>query len=272
MEGNISYNFINKIRTKLLLFIDKEMQPYKINRLKKISNTQPITSPFIQFEEIFTQKKPDDIYYSFSQNNQNIIKSFKSPKKYIENRQNKTPDNSIISEIKKNKNKKNEILHTNLYSKKTTENNNTSYLEFTHHYKTKNSNLNTNVTINLKEKVYPKKISMVQKKSKKPKKNEEYLKKLCNSLKIMKLKQNRKTSSVCFYTELSKSKEKHSRIASSNLSIQCGKNNKNEVSTSKHIATINRNKNKVNKIKTFYRKLTKKDNSNFNNINTASMK
>lgn len=275
MNTKISYNSINAIRTKLLLFIDEEIRTNKTNNLKIISNVLPGLNSCIKFEETFSQNKTYEIYFSNSQNHQNVVNFPKSAKKHIENHLNIISKNSNISKSKINKNKKNEIFYNNFFPKTVTQKKNITYLKHSHDYKNQKFNSSSNAIISFKKKANPIKSKIISDSKKiynKPAKSEIYLKKLCCNLKIMKKKQNRKKASVCFSTNSLKSKNKTTRFASSNSFLKHGKNDREEVSTFKYIAFNNRIKTKANKIKTIYKKLNKKDNSNSNNINTASRK
>ena len=277
MDTKITYNSINNIRTKLLLFIDKEIRSNKIKNIKLISKTHQGFTPRIQLEETFSQTKQDEIYLSFNQKEQDRIKLCESSKKYIETNYNKISNKIIISKFKNHKNKRNEIFHSNFYPKKDIEQNNSICLEIINEYKNKKDNLNSNEIFNLNGKIYSikssKKISSVINISDKSTKGEKYLQKLCDSLKITKPKQIRKRSSVCFYSNFSKSKDKLTRLVSFHLLNQYGKNQKAGISTTKHVDEVNRIKNKIKKIKLLHRKFTKKDNLNNNsNISIASRK
>ena len=247
MNRNISYNSINNIRAKLLLFIDKEIRTNKIKILKIIPKTRPGFSPRIQFEETFYQNKQDEIHFSLDQNRQNTTSFSKSPNKFTENRQNTIPNNNILQKFKTNQNNKSGIFHSNLYLKKNIEKNNPTYLKPNYKHNSKNCRLVSNTIINLKGKVYmvksKKKISNVIKISDKSDKGEKYLKKLCGSLKIIKPRErNKKKSVICF---------------NKNLSL---KNKKGDVSAIKRVDDINKLKTKVNKVKVFHRKSIIKDN------------
>ena len=268
MITNISYITTNKIRTKLLLFIDKEIRTKKTNTLKIIKNAQSDSVHYIKFEETFSQNDPDKIYFSFCQEHKNFIKFNKPTNKYITNHQNHITNKNIIPKYK--------IHHCSLYPKNNPEKNNTANLTFIHENKYRNYDLKSNIIINLKGKVYhiksAKKISSVIEISDKPENDERYLKKLCNSLKIMKFKKNTKRSSICFCKNLIKSRDKLNPHNSFNFFTEYEKNRIRGASTSKNVVNINRIKTKANKIKPFYRKITKKNNSNYNNVNIASEK
>ena len=154
--------------------------------------------------------------------------------------------------------------------------NDAAYLKSIHKNKKDHKKLNLNILINLNGKVYfiksSKKISRVMKIIQKQEKDEEYLIKLCNSLKIMKPKHKTKKSIYCLYSNLSKSKEKVTRNDSFHLSKKHLKNKKRNFSTTKHLDEINNKNDKINKIKPFHEKSTKKNNYNTNNINMDSRK
>ena len=253
MNKNVSYNSINNIRAKLLLFIDKEIRTNKIKLLKVIPKACPEFSPRIQFEETFYQNIKDEIHFSLEYNHQNSISFCKSPKKNIENYQHTITNNNTIQKFKTNQNNKTGVFHSNFYLKKNIEKNNTTYLKPNN---SKNYNLASSTIINLKGKVYifksARKIANVIKISDKSEKGEKYLKKLCNSLKIIKPRErNKKKAAVCFYT---------------NPSL---KYKKGGTSTVKQVDDINIIKSKVNKTKTFHGKSIIKDNSNTNNKNIS---
>ena len=258
MNTNISYNSINNIRTKLLLFIDKEIRANNIKNLKLI----PKINSCIQFEETFSQNNLDEIHFSFCQDHQNIINTCEPPKKHIKNHQKNIPNKNIIPKFKISQDSKNKVIHCSFYPKKEIEKNNTTNLELNHEYENNNYNLSSNLILGLKRKVVKKtkKISEVIKFPKKSEKGEQYLKKLCNNLKIMKLKENRKKSKFCFCTNLSKSKSKLRRFASFHFIIHNEKNKRKGAPTSKHSNDINDFKTKIKKIKPFHRKSSIKDN------------
>ena len=272
MSTNVSYNSINKIRMKLLLFIDKEVQSSKINYLKGAPKTYPELLQLVKFEETFSQNKPDETQLSFIQKPENIMKCYKPSRNYIENYQKK----AIISKIKNIKNSKSEIFHSNFNPKKNTKKTN-ARLKPINEYKNKYYDLNATNIINLKGKVYSikstkKKRSSVIEISNKQENGEEYLIKLCESLKIMKQEQMRKKSNVCFFSNLSRPKEKITNLTSSHLFNKQGNNKKENVSTTKHIDTINRNNTKINKKKSFHKKSIIKANSNANNKSNVTKK
>ena len=268
---NVSYNIINSVRMKLLLFIDKEIRANKKNNLKLLPKVSPEFNHLIKCEETFFHNKQDEIHFSCFQNQQNIGHFFKSAKEYTENHQNKILNNSIISIFENNKIKKTVILHSDFYPRNHKEKNKTTYLKSIREYNNKNySNLSSNVIIDFKGKFYSimttKKTLSAKKLSYKSKKGGKYLKKLCYSLRIMKSKQIRIKSSICFHNS-SMPKDKLVRVASSSHFFDQNKKRKGKgASTVKIVDATHRIKKKLNKIKLFQIKSIKKSNSNTNNI------
>ena len=277
MNTNISYNFINTVRTRLLLFIDKEIRANKLNNLRLIPNTPSEFSHRIQFEETFSQNRKDGINFSSVKNWQSNVNIYKSQEKYIENYQNKIVNNNMKRKYDTHKASKINIFNDNIYPKTNTAKNNINYLKPILECSNKNNNLSSSIIIDFKGKVYSikstKKISSTINISNKSKKGEKYLKRLCESLKIMKPKQIAKKSGAGFYLHLSKSREKLIRVASpSRFFNQHGKNKGRAISTVKNFGSIQRIKAKINKIKPFQTKSIKKYSSNTNTINILPKK
>ena len=165
MNTNIQklYSKYNQVRSKLLLFIDNEIQS-KIKQNNQNLRFNCASKIEISFEETFTQKQVDK--YDFSLSN-----TIKTKKKHNSNKSFSTNDNSSNKISNKSFQKERGSSHSKILE--------------THPSKI----FNTNISINKKFysiKNLPKQSSTFYILSNQ-KKAEKYLKTLCNSLKIRKI-------------------------------------------------------------------------------------
>ena len=211
MNTNIRNSYIknNRIRTKLLLFIDNEIQSKTKKNNKNLKfNCKNETSFKISFEETFTQK--ETIKYGFSFSNILITKKNDNSDKSVS-----TIDGSSNKIIKKSVKK------------------NKSDIKFKSFSEEDNlSNKSLNIIICFREKNYS--IKNLSKQSStflilpKQKNATEYLKTLCNNLKICKKykKPTKRNTSINIKTNLfDLSKDKKSPKKSNGTKFQKSKNN-----------------------------------------------
>ena len=165
MNTQNSYCKNNRIRTKLLLFIDNEIQnKIKQNNKKLKINCEEVFQVQITFEEIFTQKEIEK--YGFSSSNITNLKKNDNSDKTIS-----TFDNSSNKIKKKSTQKERDIYHPKTFAKE--DNLQNKLLNVSFHKKIssikKQSSHSSSFLILVKQKI-----------------GAEYLKHLCNNLKMCK--------------------------------------------------------------------------------------
>ena len=178
--SNSSYFKNNRIRTKLLLFIDNEIQ-YKLKQNIQNLKLNCRNDNQINLEETFTQKRINKHFFSFS--NIDKIKKNENSNKSLS-----TVDDSP-NKIKEKSNKKRYIIHFKTYAKE-------------------DNYSNKLINISFDKKIYSIKNLFKQSSTflilQKQKNSFEYLKILCNNFKIC--KNNKKTVKRIRSINLKKSK------------------------------------------------------------------
>ena len=250
------YKTANKTRTKLLLFIDKEIQTRKKYNSKFIQKENPQCNSLIYLEETFSQIQPTRFYTI--EINKNIL--YKKFKKYIENHQNSISKTQRTNKLEIRQNKRLEI-HKNSLQTKTESERNSNIFTNTKDYKKICSTLNFNL-IHLKEKVYSMKVkrktSSVLEIYSKPKNDKKYLIELCNNLKIMRPKVNRQKSSTFLSKNLNKSKFTFASMAVTQSFKSFKRRNRCSV-TCKNIDKNKEIKSKFKKKESLFKKFAKKN-------------
>ena len=251
------YKTANKTRTKLLLFIDKEIQTRKKYNSKFIQQENPQCNSLIYLEETFSQIQPTR-FYTIEINKNTLYKKFK---KYIENHQNSISKTQRTNKLEIRQNKRLEI-HKNSLQTKTESERNSNIFTNTKDYKKICSTLNFNL-IHLKEKVYSMKVkrktSSVLEIYSKPKNDKKYLIELCNNLKIMRPKLKRQKSSTFLEKALSKSKYSLACMTATQ-SLKTFKRRNRGTVTCKNINKIKEIRPKFKKKESLFKKMVTKNN------------
>ena len=264
METSNQYKKANKIRMKLLLFIDKEIQSDKKNNQKIIQKRNQEYTSLIQFEETFFQNES----FHFVEINKIIfdskMKKGKEKNKKLVSKNDSTP----IFKIPQNKGI---LLPSNFFIHKTAKKEkSTTFLNPICELKKAHSTLFSN-HIKLEKKVYSmklkKKLSSVLEIYTKPKNDKKYLKDLCNNLKRMRPNANRQKS-TSFINNLSKSKNTFTHFAATQK-LKLFKKNKRGSATCKHYEKIKETKTHFKKKESPLRKFAKKRSSNTYNIDIS---
>ena len=256
METSNLYNTANKTRTKLLLFIDKEVQSRKKYNSKLIQQENPQCTSLIYLEETFSQIEPIH-FYTIERNKKRFCTEIK---KHIENHQNLNSKTQRTQKLRIRQNAKTEI-HKDSFQKKTESERNSNIFPNSKEYKKICSTLNFNL-IHLKEKVYSmkfkRKTSSVLEIYSKPKNDKKYLIELCNNLKIMRPKVNRQKSSTFLSKNLNKSKFTFASMAVTQSFKSFKRRNRCSV-TCKNIDKNKEIKSKFKKKESLFKKFAKKN-------------
>ena len=253
MSMSNMYKTANKVRMKLLLFIDKEIQFRKKTNSEFIQKENKESISLIHLEETFSQIEP--IHFSPIKIYKKILS--KESQKPSEKMKNLISKNGVGSKFQIKQNKKIEICFDSLHRKTDPEG--------------KYSTLNTNL-IHFNEKVYSMKVkrktSSVLEINSKPKNDKNYLIELCNNLKIMKPKISKQKSSTLLHKNVTKSKYTFTHLATTQSLNPFKKNNKGSV-TCKNINKNKEIKFKFKKKESLFKNLTKKRNVIPHNIDTS---
>ena len=251
------YKTANKVRTKLLLFIDKEIQSRQKTNSKFIQRGNTECTSLIHLEETFSQI--ESIYFSPIKIYKKVIAAEISER--TDKHKNKISKNDMIYKFKIPQNKNIEIHFDNLHRKTDPEGKNDICFNSSVYKKTY-STLNTNL-IRFKEKVYSMKVkrktSSVLEIYSKPKKDKKYLIELCNNLKIMRPKLSKQKSSTLLRKNFAKSKCTFTRLATTH-SLKSFKKNNNGSLTCRNINKNKEVKSKFKKKESLFKKFAKKNN------------
>ena len=271
---NITYNHINNIRMKLLLFIDKEIQSNKkkdrkLNFIKQY-DTENIHQ--IELEETYYEEKEED--------HEIIISPFKLDSFILPKKRGSviiTSKTKIINSISpifnKNTFSKNININNknnNRFRKTVLEKNNNHFKKPTqiHHKRTVlGSAESCDTVIKLKEKEYSirrtNRISSVVKIYNEQKKDALYLKNLCNSIKLKKIDNKIDKNPGFFFDKVAKSTEAAFVKKGSNCLIFRINKKKRGESTCKNEEDIKKRKTKT-KMKSIIKKPKKYESANKN--------
>ena len=256
MASSNLYKTANKIRMKLLLFVDKEIQSRKRYNSKFIKKDNQECSSLIYLEETFSQIEYIR-FYTIEINKKFFCKNIKKNNEKI---QKSIPKTERTHKLKIPQNKKKETNNDNFQNKTDRGGNSNIFLNF-REYKNTYSTLNFNL-IQLKENIYSMKVkrktSSVIEIYRKPKNDKKYLIELCKNLKIMKPKVNRQKSSSFLGKNLNKAKYTFTRMATAQSLKPFKKNIKGSV-TCKNVDKNKDIKSKFKKKESLFKKFAKKN-------------